>query len=144
VPKAWWLGEPPCSHFPSFILQKTSIRKLAILLVAKSRSSLSDVALSIGNNTFWCGRIPLIFQCSLRFISKFSRCSRSGRLEILHVGSGSLTLFHSATSLTPALSADFSGIFFLLRTSPMTCYHLLLAPKPAPQATCQKCRRHGS
>lgn len=29
-------------------------------------------------------------------------------------------------------------------TSPMTCYHLLLAPKPAPQATCQKCRRHGS
>jgi len=34
------------------------------------------------------------------------------------------------------------GIYFW-RTSPMTDTHLLLAPKPAPQATCQKCRRHG-
>jgi len=28
-------------------------------------------------------------------------------------------------------------------TSPITYPHLLLASKPAPQATCQKCRRHG-
>jgi len=40
--------------------------------VADNRSSLPDIALSVGNNTFWCGRIPLIFPCSLRFISKFS------------------------------------------------------------------------
>jgi len=32
VPKAWWLGEPSCSHFSSFILRKASIRKLTILL----------------------------------------------------------------------------------------------------------------
>jgi len=32
VPKAWWLGEPSCSHFPSFILRKASIRKFTILL----------------------------------------------------------------------------------------------------------------
>jgi hypothetical protein len=36
-----------------------------------------------------------------------------------------------------------SGAIYFSRTSAMTCHHLLLAPKPAPQATCQKCRRHG-
>jgi len=70
------------------------------------------------------------------------RCSRLGHRAILHSVSGGPTLFHSATSPTPALSADFSGIFFLLRTSPMTYPYLLLASEPAPQAKCQKCQRH--
>jgi len=111
--------------------------------VANGRSSLPEIALSAIHNIFWCGRIPLIFRCSLKLISKFSRCSRIGRREILHAGSGNPTLFHSATSLTPALSADFSGIFFLLRTSKVTYHHLLSASEPAPQAKCRKCRRHG-
>ena len=34
------------------------------------------------------------------------------------------------------------SIYFWL-TSPMTDHHSLLAPKAAPQPTCQKCRRHG-
>jgi len=88
--------------------------------VANVRSSVPDVALSVIHNTIWCGRIPLIFRCSLRFISKFSRCSRIGRCEILHAGSGNPSVFHSATSPTFILSADFSGIFFLLRTSKVT------------------------
>jgi len=40
------------------------------------------------------------------------------------------------------LEATSEGDIFL-RTSAITDHHLLSAPKPAPQATCRKCRRHG-
>ena len=36
-----------------------------------------------------------------------------------------------------------AGCSYSNLTSPMTDHHLLLAPKAAPQPTCQKCRRHG-
>jgi len=40
-------------------------------------------------------------------------------------------------------SSSGSEATYFQRTSAVTCHHLLLAPKAAPQPTCQKCRRHG-
>ena len=35
------------------------------------------------------------------------------------------------------------SLYYRVMTSAITGHHLLSAPKPAPQATCRKCRRHG-
>ena len=80
--------------FFSFFLRKASLRNLTILLVAKERSSVPDVALSVGHNPRSVnGRIPVVIQCSLRFISNSLRRSRGGHLEIHHAGSGSPPCF---------------------------------------------------
>jgi len=136
-----WVNRPVRILFRSFYGRRRFANSQ--FCCGKCRSSVPDVALSVIHNTFWCSRIPLIVHCSLGFISNSLRCSRIGHPEFLHAGSGNPTLLHSATSLTPTLSADFSGIFILLRTSPVRYPHLLLASEPALQAKCQKCRRHG-
>jgi hypothetical protein len=41
------------------------------------------------------------------------------------------------------LLSGWRSVIFFCRTSAITDHHLLSAPKPAPQATCRKCRRHG-
>jgi len=144
VPKAWELGEPSCSHFSSFILRMTLIRNLTILLVAKSRSSLPDVALSVGNiPCSVSGRIPVIIQCSLTFNSRFSSLlsGRSSRNSSYWIGQPHLVPLRHLTD------ARFVGrLLWNIHSSanvPSHLSRLLLASEPAPQAKCQKCRRHG-
>jgi len=88
VPKAWWLGEPPCSHFSSLILRMASFCKFTILLW--QMSDHLSLTLSCRSSIISFGAVGFRSSPTARSGSSQNslRCSRIGRRAIFHSVSG--------------------------------------------------------